>query len=123
MSGEELEIVRNLQSVIKKNMRELEEGDVFYSPTDDKIHAHNAKNIVLDSDIWIPDAVSRDSARPQRGLLGMIKDFRSILYYGDQHEAFQVTLFEHCSYVFRAKTLYLALLFTLRYQTQQTIND
>ena len=70
MTQEELELLKELQPVIRKNMGCAEIGDniTYISSNGPDVHG----TIALDREILIPDAISRDSERPQRGLWGMI---------------------------------------------------
>ena len=70
MTQEELDLLKELQPVIRKNMGCAEIGDniTYISSNGPDVHG----TIALDREILIPDAISRDSERPQRGLWGMI---------------------------------------------------
>ena len=70
MTQEELDLLKELQPVIRKNMGCAEIGDniTYISSNGPDVHG----TIALDREILIPDAISRDPERPQRGLWGMI---------------------------------------------------
>ena len=80
MTQEELELLKELQPVIRKHMGSWEIGDRFAYPVNGYptklVDSRNIEDVISNTSnmtlILIPDAISRDSERPQRGLWGMI---------------------------------------------------
>ena len=107
MTQEELELLKELQPVIRKNMGCAEIGDniTYISSNGPDVHG----TIFLDREILIPDAISRDPERPQRGLWGMI-DWSQV-YASIDRDGDLDTGTGHDS-------PYLVLLNTLKWQTE-----
>ncbi len=117
MTNEELELLKNLQHIIKKNMGNLKHGDRVYLEEHietvcsycDSNESGEWHNYLKDA-IVIPDAISRDSNQPERGLWGMI-DWSQFNANIDGDGEINTGL-EH-------DIPYLVLLKTLKWQTKQ----
>lgn len=116
MTQEELALLRELQPVIRKNMSCMENGDRFHTIDDfgGRLFVYYDMGKLLDSDTWIPDAISRDSSRPERGLWGMMgwNNARIIELFPSGNVCMQV------SGLVITDTPYLALLKALKWQTE-----
>jgi len=81
MTKEEIDLYKNpkLQKLFKEKMGKYQKGDRFITPED---HEYIFLNIstLAPSCLRVPDIVSRDSTKPERGLLGMIGDFDYITF-------------------------------------------
>ena len=117
MTQEELDLLKELQPVIRKHMGSWEIGDRFAYPVNGYptklVDSRNIEDVISNTSnmtlIMLPDAISRDPERPQRGLWGMI-DWSQV-YASIDRDGDLDTGTGHDS-------PYLVLLNTLKWQTE-----
>lgn len=131
MNQEEFELYRELQPVIRKKMGEVEDGDTAYHPElgtsvyfEGYYRFPKGKSLnelsLMGSDLTrIPDVVSRDPERPERGLWGMV-DWAWIEIHANTGKG-EVVISVHSndSHEVFSGSLLLVLLNALKWQTEQ----
>jgi len=132
MTNEELELYKTpiLQELFKRKMGALQDGDMVL--WDDSVESLCTEcsdrdayikvfmdEIKANTVIRIPDVVSRNSSRPERGLIGMIEHFYKLFMMG--HSKYYCVIDPPYARIksFRGPTITEACLKTLLYQAGQ----
>lgn len=106
-----------MQKFFRDKMKVIIDGDAYICEfcdryiTHDEDHIHECCNKEPLNDIRIPDVYSRDSERPERGLVGMLGDSLQ-----DIKNEIRFWSVEYCRVRFCGNTLRLALLKAIAYQ-------
>lgn len=81
ITPDELEILRKpeVQEYIREKMGQTERGDLLYNKINKCVEVSSSRHEWHSMFLAIPDCISRDSKRPERGLVGMLDDSWEII--------------------------------------------